>query len=195
MPYLSAGKSKLYYEEYGDGIAIVLAHGVGGNHAWHHQVPHFAKTYRVVVIDQRGFGRSEDVEGVGQANYKSVVDILNDWDAASVVLTRFAETPKRQSVALSDAQLLAPVAKPGAIYCLGANYHDHAFEMRQATGQPQQPDPHALGLKPWFFVKSSHAIANPNDTINISNYSTKMDWELEPVAVIGRKAPIRPISI
>ena len=49
----------LYYEVHGDGPAVVFAHGRGGNAAsWWQQVPAFAETYRVVVFDHRGFGRS-----------------------------------------------------------------------------------------------------------------------------------------
>ncbi len=40
MPYIPSGKCQLYYEEYGDGPPVLLAHGVGGNHAsWFGQVP------------------------------------------------------------------------------------------------------------------------------------------------------------
>jgi pimeloyl-ACP methyl ester carboxylesterase len=39
--------------------ALVLCHGLGGNHAsWFQQVAHFSASFRVVTWDQRGFGRS-----------------------------------------------------------------------------------------------------------------------------------------
>ena len=38
MPLLPIGQSELYYEDQGEGPAIVLAHGIGGNHAsWFQQ--------------------------------------------------------------------------------------------------------------------------------------------------------------
>jgi 3-oxoadipate enol-lactonase len=50
---------RIYFESIGDGPPLVLTHGAGGNHAvWFEQVPHFARTRRVVLWDQRGFGRS-----------------------------------------------------------------------------------------------------------------------------------------
>lgn len=49
----------IYYEDTGDGEALVLCHGAGGNHAvWYQQVAHFATSRRVVTWDQRGFGAS-----------------------------------------------------------------------------------------------------------------------------------------
>ena len=68
MPHITSGASRLYYESHGHGPAIVLAHGVGGNHAsWFNQVPVFARDHRVILIDQRGFGLSEDQEGLGRS--------------------------------------------------------------------------------------------------------------------------------
>jgi pimeloyl-ACP methyl ester carboxylesterase len=68
MPHLTVGGSRLYFESHGDGPAVVLVHGVGGNHvSWFNQVPYFSRSYRVVTIDQRGFGLSEDAEGLGRS--------------------------------------------------------------------------------------------------------------------------------
>jgi pimeloyl-ACP methyl ester carboxylesterase len=50
---------RIHFECAGEGPALVLTHGAGGNHAvWFQQVPHFARSRRVVLWDQRGFGRS-----------------------------------------------------------------------------------------------------------------------------------------
>lgn len=51
--------ASLYYESHGAGPAVVFAHGRGGNAAsWWQQVPAFAGSFRVIVFDHRGFGRS-----------------------------------------------------------------------------------------------------------------------------------------
>lgn len=57
--FLERDGERIYYEATGDGDAIVLSHGAGGNHAiWFQQVPVFARQRRVISWDQRGFGRS-----------------------------------------------------------------------------------------------------------------------------------------
>ena len=59
MATVRSGEAELYYEVHGDGPALVFAHGRGGNAAiWWQQVPHFARTHKVIVFDHRMFGRS-----------------------------------------------------------------------------------------------------------------------------------------
>lgn len=54
----------LYHEEYGEGPAVIFAHGAGGTHmSWWHQIPTFSERYRCVVYSQRGYGLSPDVPG------------------------------------------------------------------------------------------------------------------------------------
>jgi 3-oxoadipate enol-lactonase len=62
MPKAQVNGIELYYEVHGDGPAIVFAHGAGGNHlSWWQQVPVFARQYRCITFDHRGFGQSPDV--------------------------------------------------------------------------------------------------------------------------------------
>ena len=68
MPHVQRPYATLYYELHAaagaDAPALVLAHGAGGNTLiWWQQVPFFARTHRVIVIDHRGFGRSTCVPG------------------------------------------------------------------------------------------------------------------------------------
>lgn len=83
MAFVKAGESPLYYECYGDGPALVFAHGVGGNHAsWHKQVPLFSRDHRVIVVDQRAFGNSSDVEEAGRSRF--VDDMLLFLDSLEI---------------------------------------------------------------------------------------------------------------
>ncbi len=59
MPTLSRPGATLYYEHYGDGEALVFAHGAGGNAAiWYNQLAHFSSRYQCVAFDHRCFARS-----------------------------------------------------------------------------------------------------------------------------------------
>ncbi len=124
----------------------------------------------------------------GQPKYATVLDVLDDWDNAHKLLDAAAKAPKGDGKPLKATKLLAPVRWPGTIYCAGANYSDHVDEMLKAANRPPEPDPHELGLKPWFFIKAARSVTDPNAKVAISNYSKKMDWEAELAVVIGRKA-------
>jgi len=80
----------IYYERVGTGPAVVLIHGLGGNHAvWYRQVPSLAREFSVVTISQRGFAPSGgsrdryDVE-VLVSDLTSVLDALAIEHAAIV---------------------------------------------------------------------------------------------------------------
>jgi 2-keto-4-pentenoate hydratase/2-oxohepta-3-ene-1,7-dioic acid hydratase in catechol pathway len=123
--------------------------------------------------------------------YASVLGILEDWKSAQGALKQAAAgvaKSRLKSLPLARAKLIAPVRWPSAIYCAGANYADHVAEMNARHGRPPDPDPHTLGLQSWHFIKASRSLANPGQTIKVSDYSQQMDYEIELAAVIGRTA-------
>jgi 2-keto-4-pentenoate hydratase/2-oxohepta-3-ene-1,7-dioic acid hydratase in catechol pathway len=124
----------------------------------------------------------------GNAAYATMLGILGDWAAADKRLAELAADSGTKSAPIDWKQMLAPVPLPGAIYCAGANYGDHVREMNAAQGRGPEPDPHTLGLKPWHFIKSSHAVVAPGAAVKIPPATKKMDWEVELVAVIGKIA-------
>jgi pimeloyl-ACP methyl ester carboxylesterase len=76
--------------ELGEGPPLLFVHGHSGRWAnWLENIPHFARTRRVVAPDLPGFGASEmPADGVSIANYARVLDELCgllDIDAAAVV--------------------------------------------------------------------------------------------------------------
>jgi pimeloyl-ACP methyl ester carboxylesterase len=52
---------RLYYETYGAGPPLLLIHGNGGSiQDFKHNIPYFAKHYRVIAVDSRAHGQSVD---------------------------------------------------------------------------------------------------------------------------------------
>src|SRR5207245_11034307 len=119
-----------------------------------------------------------------------------DWKTAQGVLKKAAAgaAKARAGRPLKGTKLLAPVRGPSAIFCAGANYAAHAAEMAARQGKEPEPDPHTQGLQSWHFIKASRSLANPGETVKISDYSKQMDWEVELAAVIGRPAKNVPIE-
>jgi 2-keto-4-pentenoate hydratase/2-oxohepta-3-ene-1,7-dioic acid hydratase in catechol pathway len=145
-----------------------------------------------LVVDDKVFDAARLAK---RPDYATVLGILQDWRAARGILSKAAAKPgKTVSQPIGRTKLLAPVLWPSAIFCAGANYQDHANEMAAKDNRPPPPDPHTLGLESWHFIKASRSIAHPGQTIKISTYSQKMDWEVELAAVIGRAAKDVPVE-
>lgn len=63
MPMATVGSYELHYLEAGEGPAVVLIHGLAGDHsAWKPQLDALSGAYRAVVFDNRGAGRSTQVD-------------------------------------------------------------------------------------------------------------------------------------
>ena len=96
------------------------------------------------------------------------IDRLRKW------LTQHeAECPELAA----DAPLLAPLARPSKIVCVGLNYARHAAE----TGATPPTEP-------VLFFKATSAIVGPYDAVRLPRGSQKSDWEVELGVVIGRRA-------
>ena len=80
MPDAKINGTEIYYEVHGEGPPIVLAHGVGGNHAiWWQQTAYLQQWYQVITFDHRGFGRSKEIpEGPDMGEYvQDLVELLD----------------------------------------------------------------------------------------------------------------------
>jgi 2-keto-4-pentenoate hydratase/2-oxohepta-3-ene-1,7-dioic acid hydratase in catechol pathway len=158
--------------------------------------------YRLATLDTGGEGRAAVIVGgavhdaadlTGNPRHATVQGILDDWGRAHEALARAASGPRCAGVPLGAVQLLAPIPRPGAIYCAGANYRDHAEEMARLAGRPPA-DPRAGGREPWFFLKSPRAVAPPGAFVRVTLAGDLVDWEAELVAVIGRKVRNVPVE-
>ena len=68
------------------------------------------------------------------------------------------------------------ITNPGKFVAIGLNYSDHAAE----TGAK-------VPSEPIVFMKATSSINGPNDNIEISKNSKKLDWEVELGIVIGKE--------
>lgn len=59
------GPPRIAVDHAGTGPLVMLMHGIGGNRTnWHDQLPSFAAHFHAVSWDARGYGESDDYEGV-----------------------------------------------------------------------------------------------------------------------------------
>ena len=86
---LATAGAEIYWQTHGQGPAVVLAHGIGGNHAiWYRQIDALARSNRVILFDHRGFGLSRDLDGRGRDGFvddlTALLDHLGETKAALV---------------------------------------------------------------------------------------------------------------
>jgi len=159
MPFAERPGAKLYYEVYGDddAPALVLAHGAGGNRiSWWQQVPHFARTHRVVLVDQRCFGRSradefapaafaDDLETVlaaaGVERFAIVCQSMGGWSGLPFAL-RHPQRVRALVLACTpggycDETVLAAVAQTGPRIEAAGIAHTPALGAGFASRRPE----------------------------------------------------------
>ena len=77
----------------------------------------------------------------------------------------------------ADLRVGPPVARPGAVLCIGQNYAAHAAESGNAAP-----------TVPILFFKHPNTVVGPFDDIHVPPRAEKIDWEVELGVVIGRRA-------
>ena len=106
--------------------------------------------------------------------------VLADWPATSARLDTAVDAGSaifaEAGIDAASADFALPFANPGALMCIGANYHDHIAEMPM----PMKPE------YPYAFVKPTHnTLRASGEGVEAPKGVEMMDWEAELGAVIG----------
>jgi len=115
----------------------------------------------------------------------SMLELIRGGEAAlkqAKQALAFAEkNPKRAKAFtynLAGVNVLAPIPRPGKIFCSGLNYRSHVEENPAAT----------FLADPRFFVKVSSAVIGPGEAIRWPGEKFQVDYEVELAVIIGRSA-------
>jgi len=97
-------------------------------------------------------------------------------DAIDKLLQNSTEAQrKRATLSTNAVRVLAPVATPPKIICLGLNYRDHAAEQKA-----QLPD------EPVIFLKPHTTVIGPDEAIVKPAFVKQLDYEAELAVIIGK---------
>jgi pimeloyl-ACP methyl ester carboxylesterase len=81
MPHAPSAGAKLYYEEVGSGYPLLFVHEFAGDHrSWEQQLRFFARRYRCIAYNARGYPPSDVPEDVNSYRQEQQAD-----DAAAVL--------------------------------------------------------------------------------------------------------------
>ncbi len=107
-------------------------------------------------------------------------------------LGSLAAAGTRGMLSPKDVRLLAPIPRPGTIYCVGANYESHLQEVMDHASKLGNADTVTSTLEkvhtaPIFFSVPTSAITGPFDDIPLPALAPgHVDYEIEVAAVIGK---------
>jgi len=93
-------------------------------------------------------------------------------------------------LSLDEAKLLAPVPRPGKLYCAAANFYDHATERIKDPEERGKAIERLKSLNlevPDMFQKPPTLVVGPRDPLIKVKATERMDYECELAAVIGKK--------
>ncbi len=84
--FAPADGAQIYYETAGSGPPLILIHaGVADSRMWSEQLASFSETHKVVVFDQRGFGKTPWVPEP-YADRSDVLTVMDHLDIESAVM-------------------------------------------------------------------------------------------------------------
>jgi 2-keto-4-pentenoate hydratase/2-oxohepta-3-ene-1,7-dioic acid hydratase in catechol pathway len=160
-----------------------------------------AKTGILVNAHWLDLDAAAQVAGESGLIGRSVDDFLNTWSISQNSLRKIARAVQSDAEAFVNAELdgpsltlLAPLTRPGVIYCAGANYRDHVEAMSKAFNMRLVLDPKAEGVDPWHFLKPGPAtVVGDKAKVAFPGHTKKLDWEAELAVVIGART--RNVSV
>ncbi len=87
--YITLKDTKIYYEEYGSGMPLLLLHGgFGSIHDFQHVIPELSNHFRVIAVDSPGHGRSEQADTLSfqlMTSYFSKMIDLIQLDSVNII--------------------------------------------------------------------------------------------------------------
>jgi 2-keto-4-pentenoate hydratase/2-oxohepta-3-ene-1,7-dioic acid hydratase in catechol pathway len=132
----------------------------------------------VLVIGDTAVDLERASNGRFAADPERIFDV---WDS----LVEWAATAEPDGERLSLDGLQNPVPAPRQVFGIGANYLDHVEEAASARGHVGDVKA-LLPKEPLIFTKFRSSLCGPHDAIPLP--SRNVDWEVELVVVMGRRA-------
>ena len=156
MPRISVDDGQIYYERYGAGFPVLLITGLTGYaDYWRDQVPSLARSFEVIIHDQRGVGQSDPA--VGSATIERLAaDVIGLMNALGVgkahVIGHSAGGAAAQVLAIEHAERFASMVV-AASWSKADAYFRRLFGLRKEL---------LLRLGPAMYVQANSLFLYPS---------------------------------
>ena len=126
MPLAPVNGVNLYYEEHGDGFPLVFSHEFAGDYrSWNQQVNFFARRYRVIAYNARGYPPSDVPTSIDDYTQSHSVDDLKGLlDHLGIGLAHIAGLSMGGNVALNFGLTYPDMARSLVVAGTGAGSTD-----------------------------------------------------------------------
>lgn len=124
---------------------------------------------------QPGVIQNGHVVGLSGMGLPTMESVIVAGEAARGQISSYVNSNEPSSPVLETVKLLAPIARPPKIICIGLNYRDHAVESNM-------PIPEV----PTVFCKFASSVIGPGADVVLPKNSAKPDYEAEFAVVIGK---------
>lgn len=163
MPFVHVPGARIWLQEYGSGVPLILLHGGTGtaDHDWGPVLPSLRARYRVVAMDMRGHGRSPDPDielGIDRFGL-DVMHVMRAMGVPRAVLVGFsvgANTLLKLVSARPDLAL--------GLVTIGASVAGDASRVPELLAGPWPPDlvdlRHEVGDGPEYWRRLRTALAH-----------------------------------
>ena len=130
---------------------------------------------------QAGVLADGNVYALPGGKFADLIAVIEQGDAA--IEAARAAVASGAGLSVESVKLLAPIAKPPRIFCIGLNYATHAAESKMS-----------VQAVPTVFIKLSSSVVGPDVDVILPKNSTQPDYEAELAVVIGKPGYRIPAS-
>jgi len=140
-------------------------------------------TYRAGKTEAPAIVVDNKLYDARQALPNGIAGAIADWSKAHAAVRHLGEQARagKLAVVAEGAKALTAPIRPTRIFCAASNYIEHAKEMGSVLAAKAQS-------KPYMFLKLQDTVVGPGDDVVKPPETTKLDWEVELGAIIGRQA-------
>jgi 2-keto-4-pentenoate hydratase/2-oxohepta-3-ene-1,7-dioic acid hydratase in catechol pathway len=141
----------------------------------------------VIEVEETYYRLDQVAPALLKSPERGLMNLFDDWPSAEAALCELV----RRIDDFADAQILRPLRSedfmtplqyPPKLILGGANYYEHMFK------DANKPDFRKEDGTPVFFLKPpTTSLVGGGKTVRFPVQSTKLDWEIELVVVIGNK--------
>ena len=182
MAFITVGDVQMFYEDLGkpDGLPIIMLHGFTGTGRadWIHQIDSFGSSYRLILPDLRGHGRSSNPGGRAAMNHRQLAsDVALLCDGLGIARAAFlgesTGSMLQLSLALNRPDLVAAAVLAAGSYFWSEEYRA-SLRARSVDELAEQWFPESESLTQFTALHTALRIRS------LASRLGRLHWALQP---------------